>query len=125
MADGHEDDAIAQYEIILEKQPDNVAVLNDLAWLYNEKGKAGALEMAERANKLAPDNAAIQDTYGWLLVQSGREESGLIALEKAAAKLSSVPTVRYHLAVALSQVGEKSRAKKELDAILQADKAFP
>ncbi|MDX2504981.1 MAG: PEP-CTERM system TPR-repeat protein PrsT [Gammaproteobacteria bacterium] len=125
MSDGRTDDAMTQYEFVLKKQPDNAAVLNDLAWLYNEKGKPGALEMAERANKLAPDNAAIQDTYGWLLVQSGREESGLIALEKAAAKLSSVPSVRYHLAVALSQVGEKSRAKKELDAILQVDKAFP
>ena len=65
LADGNNDVAMKQLEQILDKQPDNPSVLNDLAWLYHQKGKSGALEMAEKAYRLAPDNPAILDTYGW------------------------------------------------------------
>ena len=124
MTDGKKDAAISQYERILKKQSDNPSVLNDLAWLYYERGEQGALEMAEKAYRLAPDNAAIQDTYGWILVQSGRVESGLIALEQAASSAPNIPDIRYHLAAALAKAGEKTRAKEELNVILQSDKPF-
>lgn len=124
MADGQNDAAKSQLRKILDKQPDNPTVLNDLAWLAHETGEPGAVEMAERAHRLAPDNPAIQDTYGWLLVQTGRVESGLMALEQAALKAPDVYDIRYHLAVALVKVGEKSRAKQELKSILEPDKPF-
>ena len=124
MADGKKDDAVSQYERILKSQPDNPSVLNDLAWLYFERKQQGALEMAEKAYHLAPDNGAIQDTYGWILVQSGRTESGLIALQQAASNAPKSSDIRYHLAVALAKAGEKTRAKEELSLILQSDKAF-
>lgn len=124
MADGQSDAAKSQFRMILERQPDNPTVLNDLAWLTHETGEPGAVEMAERAHHLAPENPAIQDTYGWLLVQNGRLESGLIALEQAAKKAPEIYDIRYHLAVALAKVGEKSRAKQELKSILEPDKPF-
>ena len=122
--DGKKDVAISQYEQILEKQPDNALVLNDLAWLYHEKGKPGALDMAEKAYRLAPDSPAIQDTYGWILVQKGKIEFGLIPLEQAASNLPDNPDIRYHLAAALAKAGDKKRAKEELSTILQSDKQF-
>lgn len=125
MADGQNDAARSQFRMVLEKQPENPTVLNDLAWLTHEAGEPGAVEMAERAHRLAPDNPAIQDTYGWLLVQNGRLESGLIALEQAAKKAPDIYDIRYHLAVALAKVGEKSRAKQELKSILEPGKPFP
>jgi putative PEP-CTERM system TPR-repeat lipoprotein len=124
LTDGKKDAAVSQYEAILKSQPDNAAVLNDLAWLYFERGQQGALEMAEKAYHLAPNNAAIQDTYGWILVQSGRIESGLIALEQAISNAPKSPDIRYHLAAALAKAGDKARAKQELNTILQTDKPF-
>lgn len=124
MADGENDAAMSQFRKILEKQPDNAAVLNDLAWLTHESGEPGAVEMAERAHRLAPDNPAIQDTYGWLLVQTGSVESGLIALEQAAKKAPDIYDIRYHLAYALAKAGNKTRAKQELDSILESGKPF-
>jgi len=124
LTDGKKDAAITQYETIIKSQPENAAVLNDLAWLYFERGQQGALEMAEKAYYLAPDNAAIQDTYGWILVQSGRTESGLIALEQAISNAPKSPDIRYHLAAALAKAGDKARAKQELSLALQSDKPF-
>lgn len=124
LADGKKDIAIGQYEQLLKKQPDNPSVLNDLAWLYYERGEQGALEMAEKAYHLAPDSAAIQDTYGWILVQSGRLESGIIALEQAASNAPDSLDIRYHLAAALAKAGEKARAREELGLVLQSDKVF-
>jgi len=124
MADGQNDAAKSQLIMIIEKQPDNAVALNDLAWLMHESSEQGAVEMAERAHRLAPDNAAIQDTYGWLLVQAGREEQGLIILEQAAQKAPDIYDIRYHLAMALAKVGDKTRAKQELKSILESGKSF-
>ena len=124
MTDGQNDEAMREFRIILETRPDDAVVLNNLAYLLHETGKPGAIEMAERAHRLAPDNPAIHDTYGWLLVQAGRVESGLIALEQAAEKAPGNYDIRYHRAAALARVGQTARAKQELEAILQAGNAF-
>jgi len=124
LADGKQDAAIGEYEKILDKQPDNAEALNGLAWVYHEKGKPGALEIARKASKLAPDNPAIQDTYGWILVQAGGAASGLAALEYAASKLPNNREVQYHLAYALVETGQADKAKGILDKILKDGKPF-
>ena len=124
LADGKQDAAIGEYEKILDKQPENAAALNGLAWLYHEKGKPGALVMARKASKLAPDNPAIQDTYGWILVQSGGATSGLAALEYAASKLPNNREVQYHLAYALVETGQVDKARVILNEILKNGKPF-
>ena len=116
--------AISQLEQIVDKRPDHPSALNDLAWLYHETGRPGALEMAEKAYRLAPDSPAIQDTYGWILVQTGEVESGLVPLEKAAFNAPENLDIRYHLAAALAKAGDKDRAKEELSSILDSDKPF-
>ena len=121
---GQNDKAIDAYEKVLLVQPDNVVSLNNLAGLYSLAGNPKALEMAERAYQQAPDSASIQDTYGWLLVQNGQVDKGRGLLKQAMEKLSEVPEVRYHYAVALLKSGEKTEAYKLLNQLLQSEASF-
>jgi len=116
--------AVAEYERVLKTQPGSVLALNNLSWLYFEDGDPRAIDLAERAYKRAPDRAEIIDTYGWLLIKNGRLEQGLDLLEKAAKRAPDNGDIRYHLAAGLAQAGEKSRAKRELTALLDSGAQF-
>jgi putative PEP-CTERM system TPR-repeat lipoprotein len=116
--------AVDQYERVLKSQPDSVLALNNLAWLYFEDGNPRAMDLAERAYNRAPERAEIIDTYGWLLIKGGRLEQGLDLLEKAAKRSPENGDIRYHLAAGLAAVGETSRARRELTALLDSGKDF-
>lgn len=116
--------AVNEYEQVLKAQPGSVLALNNLAWLYFEDGDARAVELAERAYDRAPERAEIIDTYGWLLIKNGRLEQGLSLLEKAAKRSPENGDIRYHLAAGLAEVGDKTRAKQELTALLDSGKSF-
>ena len=107
-------------------QPE-LPLLNNLAYLYTEAGDPRAVETARRAMELAPENAQVLDTYGWALVRSGKAQEGSGELEKAAKADSSNqdPAIRYHLAVALAQTGDKSRAQDLLSSLLHSPATFP
>ncbi len=120
--------AIAIYERLMQgtAQPE-LPLLNNLAYLYTETGDPRAVETARRALELAPENAQVMDTYGWALVRSGKAPDGVGELEKAA-KIDSKnqdPAIRYHLAAALAETGDKSRAQDLLSSLLQSPAPFP
>ena len=115
----------SQYEWLQEKQPDNVVVLNNLAWAYHQVKDPRALETAERAYKLKPDSASLSDTLGWILVEQGNTRRGLELLQKAVKAAPKVPEIRYHLAQAWLKAGDKSKARSELEALLSTDAKFP
>lgn len=121
---GNKAQAVAEYERVLKSQPGSVLALNNLAWLYFEDGDSRAIELAERAYKRAPERAEIIDTYGWLLIKSGSLEQGLGLLEKAAKRSPDNGDIRYHLAAGLAQAGEKTRARRELTALLDSGAQF-
>jgi len=54
------------YQALLEKHPDNIQVLNDLAWILQEDDQdyEAALELANRGLELAPGNLYLLDTRG-------------------------------------------------------------
>jgi len=110
--------ATGQYEKVLEADPNNEVALNNLAGLYPPAERIKALQMAERAWRVAPDNPGVQDTYGWLLVQEGQLERGLPMLEKAIKSLGTVPEVRYHHAAAVIRSGDSKRGRQLLESLL-------
>ena len=116
--------AIANFETVLKRTPNNAMVLNNLAWAYQQDKDPRALATAEQANKLAPDNAPLMDTLGWILVEQGDVKRGVPILEKAVAKAPEANDLRYHLAAALFKAGDVARAKKELDKALADGKPF-
>lgn len=121
---GSEDDAVAQYERVLETAPRNVIALNNLAWLYDRRGDGRALDLAKRAYDVRPDRAEVQDTYGWLLVKSGRVEQGLALIEKAVEAAPQNADILYHRAAALHLAGETERARGLLEKLLAENEQF-
>jgi len=115
--------ATNHYETLLEKHPDNLAALNNLAWIHQLDGDIG-LEYAEKAYNLSPKNPDISDTYGWVLIQTGHVQHGLEILQQTVNIAPGKPDVRYHLAVALEKNGKKDQSIKELKRLLRDYQGF-
>ncbi len=116
--------AIEQYERLASNPAAGYAVLNNLAWLYQQTGDERAEATARRAYDLAPDDPAVIDTYGWILVQNGKLTEGLAALERAATRAPDNPDIRFHHAYALVHAGQGPKARTILDEVLAAHPQF-
>lgn len=117
--------AVAHYRKLLEAQPDNPAMLNNLAWAAGQLKDPKALEYAEQANKLAPNQPAIMDTLGVLLAERGDTARGIELLQQAVALAPDAAAVRLNLARVLIQAGNKDAARKELDTLAKLGDKFP
>ncbi len=75
------------YKIILAFEPDNLLMMNNLAYLLAVQGKElpRAKELALRVVAREPSNAGYLDTLGWVLFRMGEYEAAKEVLEKAAA----------------------------------------
>lgn len=124
-ARGNTASAIEHYEFLLNKQPQSVPVLNNLATLLTTANPPRALKLAQSAHGLAPALPHVMDTYGWLLVSNNRATEGLPYLEKAHRALPMQRSINFHYAAALSKVGNTSQAKRELEKLLATKASFP
>ena len=106
-------DATMYLERLLKQKPYNAVALNNLAWLYQQKGDDRAANTARRAYVLLP-NAQTADTLGWILVTAGDATNGVALLREASTEASSDPRVVDHYAVALKDTGDKNEAIKQL-----------
>jgi putative PEP-CTERM system TPR-repeat lipoprotein len=122
---GRNQQAIEQYQIVLRGDPKNIVALNDLAWTYQQVKDPRALAAAESAYQLQPDNPRVIDTLGWILVDRGQTGRAVELLQRAVDKDPGSPDARYHLAAALAKSGDKTRARRELEALLANNKTFP
>lgn len=118
------ENAIDTYEKILMLEADNVAALNNLAWLYLLENNSKAFKLAEKAYERAPNDVGVNDTYGWALVQQGQVDKGVRLLEKAFSALPEVAEVQYHYAVALIESGKDDKGREILGKLLDSNKSF-
>jgi Flp pilus assembly protein TadD len=116
--------AAAHLELAAQLVPTSPLILNNLAWVRQELGRDGAVDLARRAHQLAPSSPEIADTLGWLLVQNGDLPSGVELLREAARLGPSLPDIRYHLAWALHASGDVAGAKNLLESILASEQPF-
>jgi len=114
-SEGQHESAQANYEQLLKDAPENIVVLNNLAWLYHEKGDERAIELARQAYELTPDNAAVADTYGWIMLKAGNNQASVPILEKAHKLQPDSEEIALHLAEAYRSVGKNSDARKVLE----------
>ena len=122
MADRQFRTAARLYEEInrLTDQKD-AAVLNNLAYAYQQIADKRMVETAKRAYALAPRSGAIADTYGWILLTSKSDPKlALRLLTQAAKARPQDPNVRYHLAHAYYANGEAAQARKHVALALKS-----
>lgn len=124
LKDGQHKKAIEQYQLVLQRQPNNLVALNNLAWAHQKLKSPMALEYAERAYELKPENAAVLDTLGWILLEHGNIARGIELLRRAVSLAPKNLESRYHLAVALATAGSNAEARKELETLLSTDEDF-
>jgi putative PEP-CTERM system TPR-repeat lipoprotein len=123
IASSRYDEAAIYLEKLLDKKPYDAVSLNNLAWIYQQKGDARATETARKAYILAP-SAQTADTLGWILVTSGNPAPGVALLRQASTEAADDPRVVYHYAVALKDTGDKAGAIKQLDTVVNAKGNF-
>ena len=126
-ANGHKDYALASkyYRALVDAQPNNAAMLNNLAWSLNQIKDPKAIEYAEKAYKLAPEQPAVMDTLGAMLVEKGDAARGVDLLRKASSQAPQNAMIRFNLAKALAKTGKKDEARKELDELAKLGDKFP
>jgi tetratricopeptide (TPR) repeat protein len=124
--------AVAEYESMLQKMPNNTSVLNNLAYMLAENNEKidEALEYAERAHKAQANNPDLMDTYGYVLYKNGKYSEAVEILHAAIQQYESqeagVPTeVHEHLAQAYEKTGtieEAVAAYKQAVQLVDSDK---
>lgn len=109
------DDAESTYERLLKLSPDQPVALNNLAWIYQQKGNKKASDIAQRAYELQPNSAPIADTYGWIMFNQGQVKASIQILEKAHKLAPDQKDISLHLAEAYKKNGEQDKAKAVLE----------
>ena len=96
----------------LEISPNQCTVLNDLGYLWIERGERieEAFDMVSRAAQLDPDNGNVIDSLGWAYYQLGQYELAVQELERAAELNPGSATANLHLGDAYWQVGRELEA---------------
>jgi len=110
--------ARAELETVLAHAPNNIAALNNLAWVRQQQGDLPAARtLAERAHLLAPAPQTA-DTLGWIVLAQGDVSDALTLLRSAALGRQNDPAIAYHYAAALARDGQKEAAVTKLKAVL-------
>ena len=116
--------AIAEYESLLVKLPNNTNVLNNLAYMLTEANVQleKAIEYAKRAYEMKPNNPGFLDTYAFALYKNHKfsEADQLLrsALQQFEARRIRIPPEVYeHLGMVKEELGAVAEA---IDAYNQA-----
>ncbi|MGD0822308.1 MAG: tetratricopeptide repeat protein [Desulfomonilia bacterium] len=130
---GKTDNAKKYYQYILDKNPKNALAANNMAWLLAESGKKedleNALKYAQTAKDMYPEDPRIADTLGYVYLKKGLPENALgqfqLALEKLKEDDPDDPTILYHTALALVDLGRGKEAVQYLMKSTSSKKQFP
>ncbi|WP_200348108.1 XrtA/PEP-CTERM system TPR-repeat protein PrsT [Halochromatium glycolicum] len=112
------EEAITVYRRFLERSPDNLIALNNLAWLLRTKEPEEATQLVERAIEQAPAGGAILDTKGIIEMEQGNLGAAVSTLIKAIQLSPESPAIRLNLAKALIKSNRKTEAREQLKRII-------
>ena len=116
--------AEARYRAVLELQPNNPLALNNVAWLMVKQGKPGAVALAEKANSILPERAPLLDTLAAALAADKQLPKAIEVQSRAVAASPGDPGLKLNLARLYTQVGDKARARAELEGLAKLGDKF-
>ncbi|MFA5423401.1 MAG: tetratricopeptide repeat protein [Phycisphaerae bacterium] len=121
------DQAIAAWQQLHQISPDNIEIMNNIAYLLAESGRElpMALEYAEKAVKQSPNNAGILDTYAYVLYKNGRFEDAAeqvrTSVQRYEIDQAYAPAEVYeHLGMIMEALGQKNEAVAAYQRTLEA-----
>ena len=117
--------AAERYRMVLNQNPRDVVVLNNLAYVVGVdlKQPGEAFLFAERAFTLAPASPEVLDTYGWIQLLLGRPREAMEVLARAVRLSPDQGMLRLHAAVAYEANGLVDAARRELEEAIRLDAA--
>ncbi|MEB3416076.1 tetratricopeptide repeat protein [Alteriqipengyuania sp. WL0013] len=115
LSNGENEKAASQYDTLRARGGDgDPLVLNNAAVALDRLGRKGeAFSLAQRAHALTPDDPQVQDTLGWTMLRAGGNKARALSLIRSAS--NAVPgnlQIRWHLANALAENGQRAEAKR-------------
>jgi len=116
MYSGRYDQCVKVYKDLLKENPDNAAVLNNLAWTlcaYEQvRNLDEALKHAQKAIQIKPHEPNSLDTYGYILYLKGRFDKAADIL-KQSVRIRASSTNRLHLGMVYEKMGRTGDAIKQ------------
>ena len=119
---GKRDEAMKVMQGIIASHPEHYQALNYVGYSLAVQGKdlEHALELLQRAERLAPDQFFIVDSLAWALFRLGRTEEALQNIRRAVALVPS-PEVEIleHYGDIAAAAGQKEEARKAYEQALK------
>jgi putative PEP-CTERM system TPR-repeat lipoprotein len=112
------------YLAALELTPDDVAILNNLAWIGFKRDEPTALSYAERAYKLKPSEPDVLDTLAQIVARRGDWMRARQLMVSALSLAPDRPDIRFRLAQLLAEAGNQGEALKELRTVVERGESF-
>lgn len=124
---GNLDEAIKQYESMLEKHPDSDLAKNNLAMLLAEyKNDAASIDRARTLTEHFQESThpAYLDTLGWVEYKAGNFDRAVEHLQKAMEAAPDANMLRYHLGMAYLAQGDSIEALHNLKQAVDSKENF-
>jgi putative PEP-CTERM system TPR-repeat lipoprotein len=113
---------ISTYRTIVDRQPDNLAALNNLAWQqYQSNDIKSAQQNIEKALVLSPNNTSILESYGVILVANKHYKKAIEVLADVVNKGSMDVSAKVSLVEAYIAVNQYEQAKMMLSGLSSHD----
>jgi tetratricopeptide (TPR) repeat protein len=129
--EGHIAEAMRHYQMLHDAASASPAArelaANNLAMLLaTYRNDRASLERARELTSTfaASQVASLLDTYGWVRYRSADYTAALPALRSAAARAPQSQIIRFHLGMTELSLGERARAREDLEAALAGSASF-
>jgi cellulose synthase operon protein C len=119
---GDYEGAISQYQSILDKQPGNLIVANNVASLLLEhRTDQASLKKATSVSAILRKSSIPQfkDTLCWVSYRQGDYQAAVSLCEEAAAALPHEAAVLFHLGMSYAAISKPDKASEQLEKALQ------
>ena len=129
--EGRAGEAIGHYQTLYESASASASVrqlaANNLAMLLvtYRKDRASLQRALELTSSFATSHdASLLDTYGWVRYRCSDYAAALPALQRAATQATDSKIIRFHLGMTELALGERARAREDLEAALAGSASF-